>query len=43
MNFPRGTEFREEIDAETGEKVKLAILPDGTVLKFFTEEELTEI
>ncbi|MEM0466562.1 MAG: hypothetical protein QXL17_07095 [Candidatus Thermoplasmatota archaeon] len=43
MNFPAGTEFRDEIDPETGEKVKLAILPDGTVLKFFTEEDLRDI
>ena len=43
MNFPKGTKFKEEVDPETGQKVKLAILPDGTILKFYTDEELTEI
>ena len=43
MEFPKGTKFREDVDPETGTKVKIAILPDGTELKFFTEEELDEI
>ena len=33
----------EETDPETGKKIKIAKLPDGTILKFWTEEELTEI
>ena len=43
MDFPKGTIFRDEIDPKTGEKVKIAILPDGTELKFFTEEDLETI
>lgn len=43
MNFPAGTKFREEKDPETGEIVKIAILPDGTEIKFWTDEELKEI
>ena len=43
MNFPEGTEFKDEKDPETGKKIKVAILPDGTVLKFWTDEELNEI
>jgi len=43
MNFPKGTIFREDIDPETEEKVKIAILPDGTELKFFTKEDLKKI
>ena len=43
MDFPKGTIFREEIDPKTGEKVKIAILPDGTELKFFTEEDFESI
>lgn len=43
MNFPEGTIFREEIDPDTGQKVKIAILPDGTELKFYTEEALENI
>jgi hypothetical protein len=43
MDFPKGTIFKEEIDEKTGEKVKIAILPDGTELKFFTEEDLDSI
>ena len=43
MDFPKGTRFEEETDPETGEKVKIAILPDGTRIKFFTDEELSEI
>ena len=43
MEFPKGTTFKEDIDPETGKKVKIAILPDGTILKFWTEEELTQI
>ena len=43
MDFPKGTIFRDEIDQKTGQKVKVAILPDGTELKFFTEEDLESI
>jgi hypothetical protein len=43
MNFPKGTVFKEAVDPETGEKVKIAILPDGTELKFFTDEKLDSI
>lgn len=43
MDFPKGTKFRDDIDQKTGQKVKIAILPDGTELKFFTEENLETI
>ena len=43
MNFPEGTRFREEVDPETGQKIKVAILPNGEEIKFFTEEDLEEI
>jgi hypothetical protein len=43
MDFPKGTIFREEVDKKTGQKVKIAILPDGTELKFFTDENLESI
>lgn len=43
MDFPKGTKFRDEIDTKTGQKVKVAILPDGTELKFYTEEDLESI
>ena len=43
MEFPKGTIFKEETDPETGQKIKIAILPDGTELKFYTEEKLTNI
>lgn len=43
MDFPKGTEFKEETDPKTGKKIKIAILPDGTILKFWTEEELESI
>ncbi len=43
MQFPKGTEFKEEVDPETGKKVKIAILPNGEKIKFWTDEELTEI
>ena len=43
VNFPKGTIFKEEIDPESGKKVKIAILPDGSVIKFWTDEELTKI
>ena len=43
MKFPKGTKFEESIDPKTGKPIKIAKLPDGTVLKFWTEEELTEI
>ena len=42
MDFPEGTMFEEEIDPETGEKKKIVILPDGEVLKFWTDEDITE-
>jgi len=43
MDFPKGTIFKEGTDPETGQKYKIAILPDGTELKFYTEEKLTNI
>jgi hypothetical protein len=43
MNFPKGTTFRDEVDPETGQKIKVAILPDGTEIKFYTEEDLNTI
>jgi len=43
MNFPEGTKFREDIDPDTGQKIKIAILPDETELKFYTEEDLESI
>jgi hypothetical protein len=43
MQFPKGTRFKEEIDPETGQKVKIAILPNGDEIKFWTDEELEEI
>lgn len=43
MDFPKGTKFKEDVDEKTGQKVKIAVLPDGTELKFFTEEDLEDI
>ncbi len=43
MRFPKGTRFRDELDIKTGEKIKIAILPDGTELKFYTDEDLEKI
>jgi len=43
MEFPKGTKFKNEVDEKTGQKVKVAILPDGTELKIFTEEDLDTI
>ena len=43
MRFPKGTRFRDDFDNKTGEKIKIAILPDGTELKFYTDEDLEEI
>jgi hypothetical protein len=43
MDFPKGTKFKDEIDEKTGQKIKVAILPDGTELKFYTEENLEDI
>ena len=43
MNFPKGTIFKDDVDSETGQKIKIAILPDGTELRFFTEEDLESI
>jgi hypothetical protein len=43
MDFPEGTIFKEDVDPETGQKIKIAILPDGTELRFFTEEDLESI
>lgn len=43
MKFPEGTKFKEEVDSETGQKIKIAILPDGKEIKFFTEEDLENI
>ena len=36
-------DYKEEIYPETGKKIKIAILPDGTTLKFWTGENLEEI
>ena len=43
MEFHKGTVFKDEIDSKTGQKIKVAILPDGTELKFYTEEDLESI
>jgi hypothetical protein len=43
MRFPKGTRFKDDFDKTTGEKIKIAILPDGTELKFYTDEDLEEI
>ena len=43
MDFPKGTKFREETDPETGQKINIAILPNGEEIKFWTEEDLEEI
>ena len=43
MDFPKGTEIRDEVDPETGQKVKIVILPDRTELKFYIEENLDNI
>jgi len=43
MDFPKGTIFREEKDPKTGQKVKIAILPNGDEIKFWTDEDLKEI
>ena len=43
MRFPKGTTFKDDFDKTTGEKIKIAILPDGTELKFYTDEDLEEI
>ncbi len=43
MKFPKGTRFKDDFDKTTGEKIKVAILPDGTELKFYTDEDLEEI
>ena len=43
MKFPKGTKFRDEEDPKTGQKIKIAILPDGSELKFYTEEDLENI
>ena len=43
MQFPKGTTFKDGVDEKTGQKVKIAVLPDGSEIKFFTEEDLEEI
>jgi hypothetical protein len=43
MRFPKGTRFKEGVDADTGQKVKIAILPNGDEIKFFTDEDLEAI
>jgi hypothetical protein len=43
MDFPKGTVFKDGVDKETGQKIKIAILPDGTELKFYTDEDLEAI
>ncbi len=43
MDFPKGTKFRDDVDSATGRKIKVAILLDGSELKFYTEEDLGSI
>jgi len=43
VEFPKGTKFKEGTDERSGKKVKIAVLPDGTELKFFTEENLEDL
>jgi hypothetical protein len=44
MDFSKGIEFRiDEINPKTGQKVKIAIIPDGTELKFYTEKDFNNI
>ena len=43
MDFPKGTKFRKDVDPVTGQNIKVAILPDGTEIKFFTDEDLESI
>ena len=43
MDFPKGTEFKEKAYPKTRKKIKIAILPDGTTLKFWTGENLEKI
>jgi len=43
MDFPKGTVFKEIKDPETGATVKVAILPNGDEIKFWTDEDLEEI
>lgn len=43
MDFPKGTRFIEEVDPDTGQKIKVAILPNGDRIKFWTDEDLEEI
>jgi len=43
MKFPKGTRFKDGVDSDTGQKIKIAILPDGEEIKFFTEENLENI
>ena len=43
MDFSKGAIFKEEVNPKTEVKVKIAILPDDTELRFFTEEYLKTI
>ena len=43
MEFPKGTKFKDDTDLKTGEKIKIAVLPDGTEIKFWTDEDLESI
>jgi hypothetical protein len=43
MNFPMGAKFREDIDPDNELKIKIAILPDGTEIKFYTKEDIESI
>lgn len=43
MEFPKGTKFKDDTDPKTGEKIKIAVLPDGTEIKFWMEEDLESI
>ena len=43
MEFPKVTKFKDGTDPKTREKIKIAVLPDGTEIKFWTDEELESI
>ena len=41
MDFPKGTRFKDGVDPKTGEKIKIAILPDGEEIKFEDVDVIT--
>ena len=43
IDYFSGTKFKDAVDEKTGQKIKIAILPDGTELRFFTDEDLESI